>query len=83
MATKNPNNKRKEIKMEGVDQETLNMFLEAAVSFYSQELSRRIKEGIRKSRERKEKNSQTSVAVTPDSSNLNIKDINRKGESTL
>ena len=78
MATKNPNNKRKEIKMEGVDQETLNMFLEAAASFYSQELSRRIKEGIRKSRERKEKNSQTSVAVTSDSSNLNVKEVNRK-----
>lgn len=78
MTIKNPNSEKQEIKMEGVDQETLNMILEAAVSFYSQELSRRIKEGIRKSRERKEKNSQTSVAVTSDSSNLNVKEINRK-----
>ena len=78
MTIKNPNSEKQEIKMEGVDQETLNMILEAAGSFYSQELSRRIKEGIRKSRERKEKNSQTSVAVTSDSSNLNVKEINRK-----
>ena len=78
MTIKNPNSEKQEIKMEGEDQETLNMILEAAVSFYSQELSRRIKEGIRKSRERKEKNSQTSVAVTSDSSNLNVKEINRK-----
>ena len=78
MTIKNPNSEKQEIKMEGVDQETLNMILEAAVSFYSQELSRRIKEGIRTSRERKEKNSQTSVAVTSDSSNLNVKEINRK-----
>lgn len=78
MTIKNPNSERQEIKMEGVYQETLNMFLEAAAYYYSQALSRRIKEGIRKSRERKEKNAQPSVAITPDSSNLNVKEINRK-----